>query len=250
MAFLSVRQRDNSNERRLAIIKDTFEVIPDLNINITDLNRNNSGLKYKHFFSNGYGGLTFKCTVIIKRSKPYTFGSVELLHKWYIESTPLIVATDVIDIRHGKSATNKWDTDGLYIITKNPSRKQTSEDFTRWELEFTSYTPLNLAQYKNDNSEVLKALGKAKKDNSKKALDQKLNQCVLATLKFSKKPKNVDCVKIMQQFLKKKNLLINSNPDGWYNDLTRKAVKDYQKKYKLKATGKVDAKTFKHMCKG
>ena len=258
MSFLQIKPRDKYQIVILSVVRGTLEVIPDVHINITDLNR--SGWKrYKHFFNNGYGGVTFKCQVIFNKNarsdgvhylnKPNIMLPVhELVNNWYIDATPLMISTDAMDlVDHDGNANIIND---LYVITKISSKKQTSDNYSTWEMEFTSYTPLNLAEYKNDNSAVLQALNKAKEANSKKALDQKLNQCVLATLKFSKKPKNVDCVKIMQQFLKKKNLLINSNPDGWYNDLTRKAVKDYQKKYKLKATGKVDAKTFKHMCKG
>lgn len=258
MSFLTVRTRDGKNERRLAIIKDSFEVIPDFNVNITELNRSSDGTKYKHFFNNGYGGLTFKCQVILKRSKYRDVkGSVEYLHEWFINSIPLIVATDAIDIPHGIDNT-LWDA-GLFIITKNDKRKQTSENYTVWDLEFTSYTPLNLWRYKNDNTAVLNALKKSTSDKNKGKLKETIALgalqvtfalCPLNQLKYSSKKKSVECVKTLQKLLKKYGLYVNGKIDGWYGKDTMNAVKKYQTKTNLKATGKMNNKTMQYLVNG
>lgn len=248
MAFLTARTRNNKGELRLTIVKDTFEVIPDMNINITDLN-NNGNTKQKHFFTNGYGGLAFKCTVLLKRSQAMT-GPIKQIHEWFINQTPLMVATDAIDIPHGIDNT-EWDA-GLFIITKNPSRKQSSEHYTRWELEFTSYTPLNLVKWKNDNTAIKKALNKAKNAKEKAALKSlKVNAkivmlafCDIKVLKYSKKKKTVQCVKYLQQVLQLNKFYLKGKVDGWYGPDTQDAVSKFQKKNKLKSTGKVDNKTF------
>ena len=258
---MTVRERNGKNERRLSIIKDTLEVVPDFNLNITELNRGKDGTKYKHFFNNGYGGLTFKCQVVIHRGRDKNHDNVKLLHNWYIDSTPLIVATDAIDIFHGQNNT-KWDA-GLFIITKNSSRKQTSENYTVWDLEFTSYTPLTVYKFKNDNSSVLKALNKATSDKNKSSEANKIKQavaltalqvsfslCSLSQLKYSKKKKTNECVKKLQQLLQKYKYYLNNKVDGWYGKDTMNAVKKYQKAVGLKSTGKIDKTTMKYLVNG
>ena len=243
-----------------------IDTIPNMNINITDLNKSGDIL-YKQFFNNGYGGITFKATIIIKKTDKWNEKAVkDVLHDWFIHMSPIAVVTDAIDV-----------PDGQYIISKNPNRKQTFIDSTVWELEFTTYTPLKLYKYKNDNSAVLKALQKAKtaqKSKNKKAtVNVNLSKCNYKVLVYSKKKKTVKCVKYMQQILYKNSLLSKKQVDGWYGKETKKAVKKFQQKYnkthkktinvkngqslptgkkylskRLDVTGKVDKATWKALC--
>ena len=48
-----------------------IDTIPDMDINITDLNKSGNAL-YKQFFNNGYGGITFKATIIINKTDEWT----------------------------------------------------------------------------------------------------------------------------------------------------------------------------------
>ena len=243
-----------------------IDTIPDMDINITDLNKSGNTL-YKQFFNNGYGGITFKATIIIKKTDKWNKKAVkDVLHKWFINMSPIAVVTDAMDVPNGQ-----------YIISKNPTRKQTFIDSTVWELEFTTYTQLKLYKYKNYNSAVLKALQKAKKgqksQKKKATVNVNLSKCNYKVLVYSKNKKNVKCVKYMQKILYKNKLLKKKQIDGWYGKKTKKAVKRFQKKYnrthkktinvksgqklptgkkylskRLDVTGKVDKATWKALC--
>lgn len=238
MTFLAIQQTGTVGHIALPIIKNTLEVVPDVNISITDLNRGTNNTKYKHFFNTGDGGITFKCTVLLNKDTEYKGTKfITILNSWIVNSTPVDITTDAIDI----------PSKGSYIITKNSSRTQTSDNYTEWDLEFTTYTPLTIWKFKNDNTEVLKALNKSKKDNknkAKKSLLQKLSKCSLSILVYSKKKKKVECVKYLQKALQLQGFYLKGKVDGWFGNDTVKAVKQFQKKYKLKQTGKVDKKTF------
>ena len=189
----------------LRVEKDV-EVIPDMDISVTKLNKVGNS-RFNHFFSNGYGGITFKVTVLLKASDVWNNESIiNVLRQWYENMTPLSIVTDALDI-----------LDGEYIISKNPSRKQHYKTSTEWELEFTTYSPLTLFKFKNDNSRVLNALSK----------------CNYKTLVYSKKNKVVKCVKTLQKILKKKKYY-SGKVDGWFGKETTKAVKKFQKKYNKK----------------
>lgn len=262
----------NVDRLPLKVVIGSLEVTPNVNINVTDLNFANN-IQYKHFLNNSDYGITFKVDVIIgknemwrseswglflmMRTKEYQdtlkkqgaivdnhrskFRVVNVLKTWIKNMHPLKVVTKAIDVPNG-----------LYIITGNSTRKQVYENYTVWSLEFTTFNPLNLAVYKNNNLAIKKALAK-KSTASNKA---KFKKCKLSSLKYSKKKKTVDCVKYMQKILFKKGCLKSkSQIDGWYGKATCKAVRkfqtDFKKKYKLKVTsGKsVDKATFNAMCK-
>lgn len=243
MDFASSNNKNANNYLTLRIgIDDGVNVIPDMEVNLTKLNKT-SNTTQTHFFNTGYGGITFKVVAFIKYATARS-GSVkniihektdmwnnrpvkDVLHDWFINMVPLSVVTDAVDI-----------PDGTYIITKNPSRKQNKQGLTVWELEFTTYTPLNLFRYKNTNTNVLNALkkNKAKHTNSskKKKKNEKLAKCNYKTLKYSKKKKIIKCVKYMQQVLYKKKYLTKKQVDGWFGKETTKAVKRFQKAYNKK----------------
>lgn len=242
-----------------------LDTIPDMAIAITNLNNSENTL-YKHFFNNGYGGITFKATIIIKKTDMWNNNPVkDVLHNWFINMSPLAVVTDALDV-----------PDGQYIISKNPTRKQTFTDSTTWELEFTTYIPLRIYKYKNDNAAVLKALQKAnaghKAKKKKATVNVNLSKCDYKTLVYSKKKKTVKCVKHMQKILKKQKVY-SGKIDGWFGKDTKKSVKKFQQKYnkthvininvkngqklpvgkkllskRLDVTGKVDKATWKALC--
>ena len=239
----------------LKIVQDKgIEVIPDVNITVTDLNKDSSkNLLYKHFFNQGYGGITFKIEIIIHKTErhggelgPY---KKDVLSNIIANMTPVMVITDAIDI-----------PDGAYIIKDNSSRKQDFKEYTVWNLEFMTYNALKSVKYANDNKEIQKALKnyqKAKKKAAAKAkasaINSKLSKCKLKDLKYSKKKKTTKCVKYMQQVLQKKGYLKKNQVDGWFGATTKNALKKFQKKYKkkykLKVDGKVDKNTLKALVK-
>ena len=235
MSFLSIQPKGEIGYFSLSIVKD--------------LKRNKKNRKYKHFFNTGDGGITFKCSVMMKRDVKYnTTNFTEVLNDWYRYSDPVTITTDAIDVPNGD-----------YLITKNPSRKQTSENYTQWELEFTTYNELKVWKFQNDNSEVLRALNKSTSDKNKTKLKETIALgalqvtfalCPLNQLKYSSKKKSVECVKTLQKLLKKYGLYVNGKVDGWYGKDTMNAVKKYQTKTNLKATGKMNSKTMQYLVNG
>ena len=244
------------------IRSSSFDVTPDYKIAVTDLNKGSDGFLYKRFYNKGFGGVQFKISIVLEKDakwhslyyKYYMGGTAEdsndfdfitVLKAIMRTMTPVKVVTDAIDIPNG-----------TYIITKNPSRKQTNDNYTIWELEFTTYVPLEVTKYKNDNTLVKKAIksATAKKVATKTTTAAKktttnssFSKCQLKVLVYSKKKKTYDCVKQMQKILKNAGYY-TGKLDGWYGSLTVSAVKKFQKKYKktynLKVNGKVDKKTF------
>ena len=248
---------------------DRVQVTPDENVKVSQLKRGKNNIRYKHFLNTGDGGITFKVKVMIHKDDKWgirlfdSAGNIMLdvpkvttiLKKFYTEMTVLNIVTDFIDVPNGN-----------YIITKNPSRVQSGENYTQWELEFTTYRAINTVKYANNNSAVTNAIAKAKKakttaskttakktTKSSSAKNAKLAKCNLSQLKYSKKKKVVTCVKYMQQVLYKKGFLSKKQVDGWFGPKTSAAIKKFQKKYKktynLKVTGKMDKNTLNAMCK-
>ena len=246
-SYTSVEESDSY--LRLRVDRETgLQTIPDMDINITKLN-DAEGTHFNHFFNNGSGGITFKVKVLIKETDTWNNETVlNTLNNWFIGMVPVYVVTEAVDV-----------PDGEYIITKNNNRQQNYKGSTIWDLEFTSYTPLNVFKFANNNSNVLKAIKsnkKKKKQASKKSkakkatVNSKLSKCNYKNLVYSKTQKSVKCVKYMQKILYKQKLLTKKQVDGWFGSKTKEAVKKFQKKHKnLKATGKVDKNTFNVLCK-
>jgi hypothetical protein len=261
---------------------DGVSMTPDVKINVTDLNDGN-----KTFTNTSGKGDKFKVTVILHQDDEFsdreaywhfkqwdvtkfsdkpeglykeTYNLMEYLDLWIRESTVLMVTSsdrEMVDI-----------PDGLYVITANPSRKQSSKGgWSFWELEFTKYVPSTFGKFNYTNTYVNKAKksyeNKKKSSSSKKSnkttkakesssLNSKLGKCSLKNLKYSKTKKVTDCTKTLQQYLNKK-LGCNLSVDGWYGDATKKQVKafqtKYKKKYKLNPTGNMDKATLNAMKK-
>lgn len=203
-----------------------FDVNPDCKMTVTDLNTDSKNTRYRNFMGFGDGGIIFKVQVLIKETDRFGTGSnnqvYKVLDKWIRNNVCLNVNTNAMDV-----------TDGVYIVTNNSQRLQTFPGQSLWELEFCTYTPLNLVRFKNDNSAVLEALKQAKKGQkkSKATTASKLSKCKLSSLKYSKKKKTVTCVKYMQTLLYKQKFLTKKQVDGWYGPTTLKAVKKFQKKW-------------------
>ena len=129
----------------LKVVIGSIEVTPNINIKITDLNKQ-SGRIYKNFHNKSDYSITFKCDVIIGKddmwhseswgiykletSKSYKeqlkkgaavrnydsdFKVLDVLKNWITNMHPVKVVTDAIDVPNG-----------TYIISKNPKRKQDS----------------------------------------------------------------------------------------------------------------------------
>lgn len=247
MAFFVVKERGNDKKRyTLKVVKGDITVTPLFNLTMTDLNKDKNGYLYKHFFNNGSSGITFKITVIFKHT------DIEIMDKindWLLNSTPLYISTEAIDIPTEKLK-------DYYIITKNNSRKQSNKYYTEWELEFTTYKGLTVHKFKNDNTAVKNALKKSKKSGGKTsnkksaksntALINNLSNCdQKKSFVYSKTKKDVKCVRYLQKFLQSNSLYLNGKIDGWFGPLTKDALKKYQKKKKLKQTGTMTNETFK-----
>ena len=270
MAYFQLHVRDwlkNNSELEelylpLDVIQDKgFEVEPEVEIKTTDLVRAiNDNRAYKHFLDKGDGGITFKIQVIIHRNRKWKItvldskGKVILrnprvtdaLKKIYAEMLICSVQTDAIDIPNG-----------LYIITKNKKRTQDYENYTVWELEFTTYYPLQTYKYENTNSTTLKAIADANAKrlaeiNAAKAKAEstpaaKFKKCDWTKMVYSATEKVLDCNKQLQEILKKQGFY-SRQVDGWFGGYTRDGLKQFQKKYQskynLKVTGVMDKATF------
>ena len=208
-------------------------VVPDIKIDVTDLN-NQNGYKYKHFFNSGDGGVTIKVEIVIlENDKINGVAVIDYLNNLYRNMLPVSLVSDAIDIpKDPKRST--------YIITNISDKKQEKEGITNWSVEFTTYNPLTIYKYKNNNTAILNAIRKRKAVLAKKStktastMYTKLRACNYNVLKYSKTKKVVDCVKYLQAILYKNKLLQKNQIDGWYGVVTKNAVKKYQLQYNKK----------------
>ena len=239
----------------LKVVQDTgVQTVPDMNVHVTDLNAVNNTL-YKNFYNQGHGGITFKVDVLIHKKDNFKGHITRIINKkvrtvqknirvvtaleYFIKNVvPLSVITKAIDIPNG-----------VYIITGNSSRKQTSDDYTLWTLEFTTYNQFAVYAWKNDNSRVLAAMGKKQTTKSVSALGLKLQNCDLKKLKYGYKNY---CIRLVQLVLYKQGLFRKDHLNNVYDKYTASAIKNfqkrYQKQYNLKPTGKMSQATLNVMC--
>lgn len=253
---------------RLKVIRNNgvnVTLLPNNQVSVNYLNKGKNGESFKQIYNRGSSGLSFKVNVIIHKDEIWKESLwnnttnqwevnnpkvTEILEQFYRKSFILEITTDFIDV-----------PDGKYVLTNIGGKKQTTDNHTVWDLEFTSYKPLDVTKYKNDNTRVQKAIKSAaakkvtpKKNTAKKKTTtaSKFSKCKIKVLVYSKKKKTNDCVKQMQNILKKKGFY-TGKVDGWFGSMTTSAVKKFQQKYKkkysLKATGKVDKKTFEALQK-
>ena len=253
---------------RLRVVQDSgVDFVPDVDIVVNDMA---SGVK--HFQNNTGKGDKFTVECVFMEDRNITlrvengetigpgwdmvdYTLKEVMDYWIRNMTPLNVVTHAVDVENG-----------LYIITKNSSRKQTHKGVSVWSLEFTKYVTSNLTQFKTSSAGVTAALKnyekakqKTKKKNKAKyqtTSKYKLgHKCDYKKLVYSKKKKVVTCVKYLQLVLYNNKCYPKSKVnqiDGWYGKVTYNAVKTFQKKYhskyNLKVTGKVDYLTYRVLC--
>ncbi len=274
MSYFQIHVRDwliNNNELEElylplnVVLAKGFEVEPEVDIKTTDLvRRTQDNRAYKHFLNKGDGGISFKIQVLINRRDRWKItvldeaGKVvvknplvtKVLGKIYGEMLIVSVQTDAIDVPNGQ-----------YIITGNKKRDQSgSTEFTTWDLEFTTYYPIQSYKYKNSNAVVLKSIADANaKINAdlqaakypNQATQDKLKKCDWTKLKYSATKVVLDCVKYVQTILKQQKCF-SDTVDGWWGAYTRDGIKAFQKKYQtkynLKVTGVMDKATFDALC--
>ena len=281
--FLSIVPRDGSyldynlTPINLSVLKgDGVNFTPDIQIKITDLN---SGKK--RFLNHTGVGDKFKINVIIHKNEtvkgervvqeemkygqgPYglygwygggkrilnqSWNLIEILDSWIRNMTIFTVTTRAVDIPNG-----------AYIITGNSNRKQTYDDYTVWELEFTRYVGNVVTAVTWNNTYAQKAVSTYNKNKEKAAAKTKeiaaikanFKKCDYKKMVYTKKAKAVTCNKYLQQLLKKWGFA-NTQISGWYGPKTKEGVSKFQKKYKskynLSVTGNMDKKTFNAMLK-
>lgn len=259
-SFMEIYPRGKETKRaKLYVIHDSLEVNPDMDITVTDLYRGKDGKTYKHFFNKGKGVISFKCSVIIDKNSKYGKKPFyKVLSEWINNAVILRVASKAIDIPNAH-----------YIITKNSARKQGVSHYTTWDLEFTQYREVKTYTWKNNNEWILTALDlqkkvpdekgagdkKGSKGNKNKALNKEFSKCDWQKLQY-KPNTSYKCVKLLQQLLQKNNLYLKAENgaklkvDGKYGIYTIKAVRQYQKKKKIKGGNGIMTKaTFEKLCK-
>lgn len=225
MSFFNIVPRDEgflkdmSNAIPLNVImEDGVSTTPDININVTELSKG-----YDNFYNTSGDGVNFKIKIIIRKTDKVKNDSlVDWLDKHIRAMTPFYISTDAIDLEKFQNKP--------FIIINNENRKQTYPNDTVWELEFRTYNQVIVHKFYNDNIGIKNALKKATPNPY-----AKLKKCNYKDLVYSKKKKNVKCVKILQEVLyKKKFLKKKSYIDGWYNKVTKQAVKNFQISYNSK----------------
>lgn len=173
--------------------------------------------------------------------KDYTV--ISTLNYFMNRLIPFYVKSDIIGV----------NSNDLYLITENKSRKQDYKDYVVWELVFTRYVAVKYAKFTNTNRGVQAALKKVKSAKAKAVAakltpKQKLAKCNPVLLRYSKTKKVTACIKVLQTVLYSEGCLAKNQIDGWYGDVTRKAVHKYQTKYKtkygLKPNGFINTATF------
>ena len=224
----------------LHIIRSSgINVERDFDVKVTDLNTDEDNLKYKQFTNSGDGGVTFKVDVLINTNEKWGYGIqtdadyifegrkfpasgrvTQWLNFWYVNMRPLYVVSKAIDIPHG-----------VYLITKNSTRKQTLDNHTVWTLEFSSFNPLLLHEWTASQS-VIDATTPTTTNSSSKA--NQLKDCTADNIVYSTSEKKTDCNKLMQEKLYKLGFLRQDQVDGWYGPITMGAVKKFQKWYNSK----------------
>lgn len=253
MSFLNIIPKTetyldwNVEAVELRVVKSKgLEFTPDINIKVNDLSHGQK--QYLNFSGDGD---KFNIDVLLHEDdvirghpadNPNEVVYVQLIEAldYWIRNMFVILVTcdDAVDIPNGE-----------YIITKNSKRKQNYRDgYTLWDLEFTRYTGVLMGMFVNVTTNVDKAIENYKKSKTTttttttkttttktttNATATKLKKCNTDILKYSKTKKVYDCVKYLQEILKKLGYY-SGTIDGWYGQLTVDAVKKFQKNYKKK----------------
>ena len=293
MVFLSICPRDKQylecavkDIPLRVVLDDGVELAPDVQVNVTDLNK-----RYKHFKIDSGKGNELKVTVLVRRNDTITGKVLNpvvdmddfLPNEDFVDEDPFDSTVNVTAdynivrnyygyekvsvysmlnyfYRHGTPLFVRCKELGLddskvWLITENKSRKYERGGWFYWDLTFTQYVKVKYTSFTKTNKGIQKALKKAKSKKSKKVsaatkLRKALSKCNVKVLVYSKKKKTVSCVKTLQKLLNQytgSKLVIH----GWFGKETVKAVKKFQNKYSksygLKPTGKVNTATYNVM---
>ena len=212
------------------------DVTKDFKVNVTDLNTDEENRRFKQFTNNGDGGVTFRVDVMIGRDDEYSYlvspsigrfgmNPADWLEYWFVNMLPVYVVSDALDVPNG-----------VYLITKNQSRKQSLDNYTVWTLEFSSFSPLVLHEWTASQS-VIKATTPASSSsttNNSSSKAKQLKDCTASNIVYSTSEKKTDCNKLMQEKLYKLGFLRADQVDGWYGPVTMEAVKKFQRWYNSK----------------
>lgn len=250
------------NALRLHIVRDSgITVKRDFDIKVTDLNNDKSNTKFKKFHNNGDGGVTAKMDIVIQPGESWGYGKqgqadfvyhgvkyparariMVWLNVWFTNMTPLYLVTDAIDVPNGR-----------YIISSNPTRKQTFDTLSIWTLELSTYNPLNL--YVWDESP---GLNKYTGNNTAKAsaVNTNLANCELKNFIYAWngcKGKTTQATRWLQAKLYQMGFLEKFSDSGCYDNVVVEAVARFQQKYKkyfagMKVTGEIDQITLNAIC--
>ena len=243
MSFFNIIPKNNNyldynvKSIPLNVVRNGIDYTPDIKIKTVDLNRGQ-----KNFVNVSGDGDKFKIKIILNvndtvkgeaDNKTVNLSLIEVLD-YYIRTMTVFLVTcdDAVDIANGE-----------YLITGNSKRQQNYRDgYTIWDLEFTKYTGVPTLFYNWDNTYSESAVAtylanKQKTSNANKVTTNttasKLKNCDTNKLKYSATKTNYDCVKWLQEILKKMGYYTGA-VDGWYGSYTVEAVKKFQKAYKKK----------------
>lgn len=244
--FLNIKEENSSQEPlRLSILK-SLDISREFKLESKEMYKNNNS-HTTAFTDNGEDGVTFKVSTIIKDP-----AVIKTLDNWYINKKVLnIVFEPSIDLTLLNNQT-RW------IMFEAKSRKQTTYDYTKWDITFRTYNPPAKVTFQ-----------KNKLQNRTTATYKLEHQCKsLKNLKYGKKN---DCVKYMNQILVSSKCLskvtkttTKKNKKGKkvkvkkkvvsneYNKKTVKALKKFAGKWnkkKLKPSLKKNGKVNKNMFK-
>ena len=142
---------------------------------------------------------------------------------------------------------SKSNIDGNYIITKFDYTEDTGGNYLI-DWEFTEVKKFNVTKKtfrvwgKAISNDTTNKKTSTKSSNSSTNLNANVKYLLKSCPLMTKGDKG-KCVKSLQKFLQSKGYYKGYKVDGSYETYTEKAVKNLQKKFKLKATGKWDKKT-------
>lgn len=136
---------------------------------------------------------------------------------------------------------------GNYIITEFNYTEDTMGNYII-DWEFTEVIKFNVTKKTfRVWGKAVSSSNKAKKTTTKKSSASNLSSNIKYLLKtcptMKKNHSGKKCVKSLQKFLQSKGYYKNYKVDGLYQVYTEQAVKNLQKKFKLKATGAWDKNT-------
>lgn len=225
-------------------VTDNVEVTRGLKKTPVDLYNTNGGKSGTYFYISGDTGYKFKIKVIcIKTDKWFQDKTVLYwLDYYYRTNRPMsvVIGTDIVP-------------NDIYYISDFTKRETIRKDYWEFEMEFTSYVPLQI-KIQNKVTVLQSYLKKCK-------MPKNLKLPVQVTLTGLKKEKtthtlkkgsNSQCIYYMNQALYKKGCLTKKYATTKYTKQSKKALIQFQKRWnkkklkpKVNTKGKMDKNTWK-----